>query len=327
MRTRTLGRNGAQVAEIGLGCMGMSEFYGPSDANESLATLERAAALGVTLYDTADAYGLGHNESLLGGFLKRHSGLRVATKFGIVREAGKYERRIDNSPAYIAQACDASLRRLGLEAIDLYYAHRINKEQPIEDTVGAMAALVKAGKARAIGLSEVSPATLRRAHAVHPIAAVQSEYSLFTRDPETGVLPVCRELGVSFVAYSPLGRGMLTGSMKNVASLAENDFRRLSPRFQGDNMTANARLVETLKTLAHSKGCTAGQLALAWLLHQGDDIIPIPGTRRIANLEENVAASNVMLAAADLAAISAAMPRGAASGERYPKAGMAGVNA
>ena len=327
MRTRPLGRDGPQVGEIGLGCMGMSEFYGPSEDAASLATLERAAELGVTLFDTADVYGMGHNETLLGGFLKRHAGLRVATKFGIVREPGKYERRLDNSPAYVASACESSLKRLGVETIDLYYAHRVDKGQPIEETVGAMAALVKAGKVRAIGLSEVSAATLRRAHQEHPIAAVQSEYSLFTRDPEAEALPACRELGVAFVAYSPLGRGMLTGALADVAGLAGNDFRRLSPRFQGDNLAANLRLVEAVKALAAAKRCTPGQLALAWLLHRGQDIIPIPGTRRSNYLEENVAAADIALSPADLFAIDAALPPGAAAGERYPPAGMAGVNA
>ena len=327
MRIRTLGASDISVAEIGLGCMGMSEFYGPSRDEETRATLERAAALGVTLYDTADTYGSGHNETLLGGFLKQHRGLRVATKFAIVRTPGTYERRIDNSPAYIASACDASLKRLGVDTIDLYYAHRINPEQPIEDTVGAMAALVKAGKVRALGLCEVSTATLRRAHAVHPIAALQSEYSLWTRDPEVEVLPACRELGIAFVAYSPLGRGFLTGAITKIDTMAQNDFRRISPRFQDENLAANLRLVDVVKGLAARKGCTPGQLALAWLLHQGDDIIPIPGTRRIRWLEENVAAADVRLSKAELAAIDAALPPGAAAGERYPKAGMAGLNA
>ena len=327
MQTRTLGASSLTVAEIGLGCMGMSEFYGPSDEAESLATLERAAELGVTLYDTADVYGMGHNETLLGGFLKRHPSVKVATKFGIVREPGKYERVIDNSPAYVARACAASLNRLGVETIDLYYAHRVNPEQPIEETVGAMAALVKAGMVRAIGLCEVSAATLRRAQAVHPIAAVQSEYSLFTRDPEAEVLPACRELGIAFVPYAPLGRGFLTGAVTGLEGLAQNDFRRISPRFQGENLEANLKLAASVKALAVGKGCTPGQLALSWLLHQGRDIVPIPGTRRIRYLEENVAAAAVRLSEADLAAINAALPPGAAAGERYPQAGMVGLNA
>jgi aryl-alcohol dehydrogenase-like predicted oxidoreductase len=327
MKIRRLGNSGLSVAEIGLGCMGMSEFYGPTDDATSRATLERAFELGVTLYDTADMYGSGHNENLLNGFLRAHPDVRIATKFGIVRGPGQYERRIDNSPAYIAQACDASLKRLGVEVIDLYYAHRINPEQPIEETAGALASLVKAGKVRAIGLCEVSAATLRRAHAVHPIAAVQSEYSLWTRDPEADVLSTCRELGTAFVAYSPLGRGMLTGAIGQDTKLADNDFRRLSPRFQGDNFDANLKLVETVKALAATKHCTPGQLAIAWLLHQGDDIIPIPGTRRIKYLEENVAAADLELTSADLAAIQQAFPAGAAVGDRYPKAGMVGLNA
>lgn len=327
MQKRELGKSGIAVSEIGFGCMGMLEFYGPSDDAASLSTLARAVELGVTFFDTADTYGFGHNETLLGGFLKGRSGVVVATKFGIVREPGKYERRVDNSPAYIAEACDASLQRLGVEVIDLYYAHRINPETPIEETVGAMAGLVKAGKVRALGLSEVSGATLRRAAAVHPIAAVQSEYSLWTRDVEAEVLPACRDLGISLVAYSPLGRGMLTGAIGKDTQLAGNDFRRNNPRFQGENLDANLRLVETLRGLAAEKGCTPGQLALAWLLRQGPEIIPIPGTRRIQYLEENAGVAAVGLAPEDMQRISAAMPAGAAAGERYPAAGMVGLNA
>ena len=278
MKTRLIGNSGIGVAEIGLGCMGMSEFYGPADEADSRATLERAHALGVTLFDTADMYGFGHNERLLSAFLKAHPAVRIATKFAIVREPGSPSRRIDNSPAYIASACEASLERLGVEVIDLYYAHRINREQPIEETIGAMAALVKVGKVRALGLCEVSAATLRRAHAVH-------------------------------------------------TQLAQNDFRRLSPRFQGGNLAANLALVDALKKLAAEKRCTPGQLALAWLLHQGPDIIPIPGTRRIRYLEENVAAADIGLSAADLAAMNAALPVGAAAGDRYPAAGMASLDA
>jgi aryl-alcohol dehydrogenase-like predicted oxidoreductase len=293
----------------------------------SRATLQRAYELGVTLFDTADMYGAGHNETLLGAFLQDHSDVKIATKFGVVREPGRNERRIDNSPAYIAQACDASLKRLGVEVIDLYYAHRINPGQPIEETVGAMSALVKAGKVRAIGLCEISDVTLRRAHAVYQIAAVQSEYSLWTRDPEAAILPTCRELDIAFVAYSPLGRGMLTGAISRETRLAENDARRVSPRFQGENLNTNLSLVATLKTLASDKHCTPGQLAIAWLLNQGNDIIPIPGTRRIKYLEENVQAADLVLSAADLAAINAALPLGAAAGERYPKSAMVWLNA
>jgi aryl-alcohol dehydrogenase-like predicted oxidoreductase len=326
MQKRELGKSGITVSEIGLGCMGMSEFYGPSEDAASLAVLQLALELGVTHFDTADTYGFGHNETLLGGFLKGRRDVVIASKFGIVREPGKYERRIDNSPAYIAQACDASLKRLGLEVIDLYYAHRLNPEQPIEETVGAMASLVKAGKVRALGLSEVSAATLRRAHAVHPIAAVQSEYSLWTRDVEAEVLPACRELGISLVAYSPLGRGMLTGAIASDKDFAANDFRRSAPRFQGENLDANLRLVELLRGLAADRACTPGQLALAWLLHQGPEIVAIPGTRRIKYLEENTGAAAIQLSPDDLERIDAALPPGSAVGDRYTAAGMAGVN-
>ncbi|WP_031335820.1 aldo/keto reductase [Rhodopseudomonas sp. B29] len=327
MKQRNIGHSGIEVGEIGLGCMGMSEFYGPTDDEASLHTLDHAYELGVTLYDTADMYGNGHNERLLSAFLRRHRDVRVASKFGIVRGETVFDRRIDNSPAYIASACDASLQRLGVDTIDLYYAHRINTEQPIEDTIGAMARLIEAGKVRAIGLSECSARTLRRAHAVHPIAAVQSEYSLWSRDPEAEVLPACRELGVSFVAYSPLGRGMLTGAISRADDLPANDYRRSSPRFVGEKFDANLRLVEIVKQLAAAKGCTPAQLALAWLLGQGDDIIPIPGTKRIARLDENIGASSIVLVEADLAAIREALPAGAASGERYPKGGQVGLNA
>ncbi|PWC32459.1 aldo/keto reductase [Azospirillum sp. TSO35-2] len=316
------------VAEIGLGCMGMSEFYGPTDDAQSLATLERALELGVSLYDTADMYGAGHNETLLGRFLAgKRDRVVVATKFGIVRQPGDYARRIDTSAAYVRQACDASLKRLGVETIDLYYAHRLNPDTPVEETVGAMADLVKAGKVRALGLSEVSAATLRRAHAVHPIAAVQSEYSLWTRDVEESVLPACRELGVSLVAYAPLGRGMLTGTVSNRDQLAENDFRRISPRFAEGNLDRNLHLVESVKALAAQKSCTPGQVALAWLLAQGPDILPIPGTKRIKYLEENVGAAAVTLTDAEVKALSDALPPGAAAGDRYTAEGMKGLNA
>ncbi|PWC85046.1 aldo/keto reductase [Azospirillum sp. TSO5] len=315
------------VSEIGLGCMGMSEFYGPTDDAQSLATLERALELGVTHYDTADMYGSGHNESLLARFLTgKRDRVTIATKFGIVRQPGEYARRVDTSPAYVAQACDASLKRLGVETIDLYYAHRVNPEIPVEETVGAMAELVKAGKVRALGLSEVSAATLRRAHAVHPIAAVQSEYSLWTRDVEAAVLPTCRELGISLVAYAPLGRGMLTGAVSSPDQFAENDFRRIAPRFAGDNFDRNLALVEQVKALAAQKGCTAGQVALAWLLAQGPEILPIPGTKRIKYLEENVGAAAVTLTDAEVKALSDALPPGVAAGDRYTAEGMRGVN-
>jgi aryl-alcohol dehydrogenase-like predicted oxidoreductase len=328
MEQRELGKSGLTVSALGLGCMGMSEFYGPTDDGQSLATLERALELGVTHFDTADIYGFGHNEELLNRFIAdKRDRVVVATKFGIVREPGQYERRLDTSPAYVAQACEASLKRLGVEIIDLYYAHRLNTGIPVEDTVGAMADLVRQGKVRALGLSEVSAATLRRAHGVHPIAAVQSEYSLWTREPEAEVLPTCRELGISFVAYSPLGRGMLTGAITKTDDLAENDFRRKSPRFQGDNMTANLALVDVVKGLAVAKGCAPGQVALAWLLAQGPHILPIPGTKRITNLEANVAAAAITLSPEELARLDRALPPGAAAGERYSAEGMKGLNA
>ena len=327
MEHRTLGSSDLTVSAIGLGCMGMSEFYGPTDDAQSLATLERAFALGVTHFDTADMYGSGHNESLLARFLVgRRDRVVVASKFGIVREPGQYARRIDTRPAYVRAACEASLKRLGIETIDLYYAHRLNPEVPVEETVAAMADLVTAGKVRALGLSEVSAATLRRAYAVHPIGALQSEYSLWTRDVEAEVLPVLRELKVSLVAYSPLGRGMLTGAIGKDTPLADNDFRRISPRFQADNLDANLRLVDVVKTLAAERGCTPAQLALAWLLAQGSDILPIPGTRRITALEENLGAISVKLSAADLARLDAALPPGIAAGDRYPPEGMKGLN-
>lgn len=327
MEQRILG-GGIAVSAIGLGCMGMSEFYGPTDDAQSLATLERALELGVTHYDTADMYGSGHNERLLARFLAgKRERVVVATKFGIVRKPGEYARTIDTSPDYVRRACEESLKRLGVESIDLYYAHRLNRDVPVEDTVGAMAELVRAGKVRAIGLCEVSAATLRRAHAVHPVAAVQSEYSLWTRDVEDAVLPACRELGVSLVAYSPLGRGMLTGAITKPEQLAEGDFRRLSPRFQGENLDANLRLVAEVKRLAAAKGCTPGQVALAWLLAQGTDVLPIPGTKRITYLEENVAGAALRLTPEEVGALSAALPRGAAAGDRYPAEGMKGLDA
>ena len=328
MKTRMLGRAGQVVSAIGVGCMGMSEFYGPHDDTESLATLEYAFECGITFYDTADTYGLGHNEELLARFLARHrEDVVIATKFGIVRQKGQYARRIDTSAAYVAQACEGSLRRLGIETIDLYYAHRLNPATPVEDTIGALSELVRAGKIRAIGLSEVSAATLRRAHAVHPITAVQSEYSLWTRDPEDGVLATCRELGVSFVPYSPLGRGFLTGTIRSVESLAEDDFRRtLQPRLQGGNLAQNLKLVDAVQAMAAEKGYTAGQLALAWVLAQGDHIIPIPGTRRRKYIDENVGAIDVTLSAADLARLDRIAPRNAAAGERYTPEGMKGLN-
>jgi len=328
MKTRKLGSTGRMVSAIGLGCMGMSEFYGPHDDIESLATLEYAFERGVTFYDTADTYGLGHNEELLARFLAKHRDhVVIATKFGIVRQKGQYRRHIDTSAAYVAQACEASLRRLGIETIDLYYAHRLNPGTPVEETVGALSELVRAGKIRAIGLSEVSAATLRRAHAVHPITAVQSEYSLWTRDPEDAVLETCRELGVSFVPYSPLGRGFLTGAIRAVESLAEDDFRRtLQPRLQGENLAKNLNLVDAVQAMAAAKGCTAAQLALAWVLAQGDHIIPIPGTRRQKYVDQNIGALAVTLTESDLARLDRIAPRDVAAGERYSPEGMKGLN-
>ena len=328
MEQRRLGREGLTVSAIGLGCMGMSEFYGEADEAESLATLARAVELGVTFLDTADMYGSGHNEELVGRFV-RESGapVAIATKFGIRRQPGTYERTIDNSPAYVAEACEASLRRLGIETIDLYYAHRVEKDRPIEETVGAMAELVKAGKVRHLGLSEVSAATLRRAHAVHPIAAVQTEYSLWTRDVEDSVLPCCRELGIGFVPYSPLGRGFLTGTMRSLDGLADNDFRRLSPRFQDGAIDRNLALVAVVEAIAAEAGATPAQVALAWVLARGDDIVPIPGTKRRRYLEDNLAALDVTLSPEQTARLDAAFSPDQVAGERYPEAGMKGIDA
>ena len=325
MKIRKLGKHGPAVGAIGLGCMGMSEFYGPRDDAESLATIHRALELGVTLLDTSDMYGPHTNERLVGkAIADRRDRVVLATKFGIVREGN--QRAINGRPEYVKAACDASLARLGVEVIDLYYQHRVDPNTPIEDTVGAMADLVRAGKVRYLGLSEAAADTLRRACKVHPIAALQTEYSLWSRDPEDGLLDVCRELGVAFVAYSPLGRGFLTGQFKKFEDLAADDFRRFSPRFQGDNFAKNLALVEHLTGVARQKGVTAGQLALAWVLSRGDDIIPIPGTKRRSYLEENAAAVDIALSADELARIDAIAPRGAAAGERYPAAVMASVN-
>jgi aryl-alcohol dehydrogenase-like predicted oxidoreductase len=327
MKTRQLGRIGPQVSALGLGCMGMSEFYGPTDEAESLATFHRALDLGVTLLDTADMYGCGENEKLVGRFLRERPGEAVlATKFGIVRNRDFSSRGFNGRPEYVRAACDASLERLGVERIDLYYQHRIDPTVPTEETVGAMAELVRAGKVRWLGLSEASPATLRRAHAVHPIAALQTEYSLWTRDLEAEILPACRELGVALVAYSPLGRGFLTGAIQNTDALAADDYRRTSPRFQAGHIDENRKLVEGVEALAREKGATSAQIALAWVLAQGEDIIPIPGTKRRKYLEQNVAAADLELTAADLARLAALFPPGAASGPRYPEFMMSAVN-
>jgi aryl-alcohol dehydrogenase-like predicted oxidoreductase len=313
-----LGNDGLVVSELGLGCMGMSEFYGRTDEAEAIATIHRALELGVTLLDTADAYGPFTNELLVGRAIEGwRDQVVLATKFGNVRGPGGERLGIRGDPDYVRQACDASLERLGVDYINLYYQHRVDRNTPIEETVGAMAELVAAGKVRHLGLSEASPATIRRAHAVHPISALQTEYSLWSRDPEDDVLPTVRELGISFVAYSPLGRGFLSGQIRAPGDLAEDDFRRGNPRFQGENFARNLELVERVRAIADDKGVTASQLALAWVLSRGDDIVPIPGTKRRSYLEENVAAVEVELTPAEIDDIESVFPKGAIAGERY----------
>jgi aryl-alcohol dehydrogenase-like predicted oxidoreductase len=329
-----LGSSGPAISTLGLGCMGMSEFYGPADESDSIKTIHRALDLGVNFLDTADMYGMGHNERLVGrAIADRRDRVVLATKFGIVREGSS--RRIDSSPEYARQAIDASLRRLGVDHIDLYYLHRRNPDVPIEDTVGAMAELVRAGKVKYIGLSEVNAETLRRAHGVHPIAALQSEYSLWTRDVEADIVPTVRELGTTLVAYSPVGRGFLTGKIETPDTLADNDFRRFNPRFQGENLEQNLKLLETVKRVAAEVGSTPVQLALAWLLAKGNnstgvdpkgsdskglDIVPIPGTKRVAYLEENVAAADITLTDEQVRVLDESLP--AAAGDRYDESGM-----
>jgi aryl-alcohol dehydrogenase-like predicted oxidoreductase len=315
--TRPLGRQAARVSALGLGCMGMSEFYGATDVDEAISTLERALDLGLTFWDTADVYGIGENERLIARVLaRRRDEVFLATKFGNVRAPGGAFIGVDGRPNYVRQSCDASLQRLGTDSIDLYYQHRVDPNVPIEETVGAMAELVAAGKVRFLGLSEAGATTLRRAVAVHPIAALQTEYSLWTRDVEAEIMPACRELGVTLVAYSPLGRGFLTGKIQSLDDLEANDWRRQNPRFSEDNLTQNLRLAERIRVFASRMGCTPAQVALAWLLAQGEDVVPIPGTRSRARLEENAAAASLGIEAAELDDLARELP--AVAGLRYP---------
>lgn len=323
MKTRNLGAGLGATSSIGLGCMGMSEFYGPTDREQSYETLDRALELGVTFYDTADIYGNGANETLLSDFVRQNRDrITLATKFAIIRSDDPTSRRIDTSPDYIKQAVEASLRRLGIDQVDLYYAHRLDGVTPVEDTVGAMAELIEEGKIRGIGLSEISAQTLRKANAVHPVSAVQTEYSLWSRDPEAEMLDTCAELGTAFVPYSPLGRGFLTGKVTTLDDLADDDFRRTQPRFTEGNLDRNLDLLNEFRAIADSVGCSPAQLALAWVLAQGDHIIPIPGTKRRKYLEDNVGAADVTLSESILARLDALFPRGAAAGDRYNQQGM-----
>lgn len=327
MEKVALGQQGLFVSRLGLGCMGMSEFYGDRDEQESLRTLDAALDSGITFFDTADMYGNGENEQFISPFIRQHrNDVVIATKFGNVRgEDGSY-LGISGKPEYVREACEKSLKRLGVDTIDLYYQHRVDPNVPIEETIGAMGELVREGKVRYLGMSEAAPETIRRAHAVFPITALQTEYSLWSRDVEDEILPICRELGIGFVPYSPLGRGFLTGQIRSFDDLAEDDFRRFSPRFQGENFQKNLDLVDRIREIASEKNCAPSQLALAWLLAQGDDIVPIPGTKKTKYLLENVGAVNVKLTKEELQRIDAAAPKGSAAGERYEQNGMKTLN-